>query len=208
MQPLQKIQRLLTWLRMYPSDKPLCVWQTMARSLFALFILVTNLCCLASCLAYNFKYFSIDINGSIHALTTVVAEVCLVYVMIMAILMRRKIARNFEQLSKIYADCKYEQIESKLWIDFPIDTFQNVIVSKNLDETESSFCFLLEANGVSEWMLTIYWEYMKITNESVAVAPIISGYYCWTKGSFNVKCFFHHTKFMWVSIHPILRSQI
>lgn len=111
MQPLQKIQWLLTWLCMYPPDKSLCVWQMVARSLFALFILVTNLCCLASCLAYNFKYYSIDINGSIHALTTVVAEACRVYVMSMAILMRRKIANNFEQLSKIYADCKYDKIE-------------------------------------------------------------------------------------------------
>lgn len=74
----------------------------------------------------------------------------------------------------------------------------NVIASKNLDENEPSFCFLLEANSTSEWMWSIYIKYMTISITQVAIAPFVSGFYCWMKGNFNVNCFFHQSKFMLV----------
>lgn len=69
-------------------------------------------------------------------------------------------------------------------------------IIQNLDENEPSFCFLIEANSISEWMWSIYLKYMKITNGPVAIAPIISAIYCRMMGNFNVKCLFHQSKFV------------
>lgn len=102
-----KVQQLLIWLCMYPVDEALSVWQKSIRILFTSFVSITNLCCLATCLAYSCKYCKSDVNGSILAFTTVVAEIGISYIMIATILMRQKIVSNFGNLSQIYADCKY-----------------------------------------------------------------------------------------------------
>lgn len=105
-QPLLKIQRLLIWLCMHTADESLSVWQKMARILFTLIVFTSNLCTFATCLAYSCEYYSIDVNGTILALTTVVSEIGIIYIMIMTILMNQKIVVNFENLTQIYADSK------------------------------------------------------------------------------------------------------
>ena len=190
MRPFVKIHRFLIWLCMYPTDKSFNVWQKVACISFTVVVFIINLCCFATCSAYILKYYSIDVNGSILAFTTVVCEIGIAYVMIVTILMRQKMVKNFENLSQIYTDCKCQLIEL-IEFNSKILTFQRHLL-KHLDENEPSFCFLIEANNTIEWIWKIYFKMMAIVVINFGGLSLISLLIFWLfMDDLSVENFFH-----------------
>lgn len=101
-QPLVTIQKLMTWLSIFPAGDSTAPEQKWAYLLNTLIVSIILLICLTSSWAYILKFYSTDFNGAAFAFMVTIATFGFVYMLIVVILMRHQIVNIFTNLSIIY----------------------------------------------------------------------------------------------------------
>lgn len=109
MQPLATIRRSMMWLSMCPPDASASARQKKAYvyATFAVFAL-NVIGCIAP-MVFCMKCISINFNGATFAFMITIAELGVIYFMIVAILMRHQIEGIFTSLTTIYKSSKFIQ---------------------------------------------------------------------------------------------------
>lgn len=108
MEPLSTTKRMLIWLCMYPAHESSSRWRKTVYCAFGLTIFGINLFTLLVHLAFFIKFVSSDVFGSVFAFMAMDAVTAMCYTMVIAFIMRHQIQNIFEQLTKIYTNCKYQ----------------------------------------------------------------------------------------------------
>lgn len=103
MQPLKTNQQVLTWLCIYPIDKSSSKQMACEYIIFSWIIFTLNLCAFVSPVQFIIKFVSTDLESCVFALFQVSATANVVYMTIIAFLLREKITAIFTGLSIIYA---------------------------------------------------------------------------------------------------------
>lgn len=119
MEPLVTNRRCLVWLCICPADEYTSRWQKLAYIIFAMFVSSGLIGGSAACLAFSWKFLSIDLGRAMFAFTFVAAEFTAIYMALVGVIsMRRKIDTIFKNLSTIYKNSKCFLLEYKieLWL--------------------------------------------------------------------------------------------
>lgn len=104
--PLPTQRKVLTWLCIYYSDKNESKMQKIIKfSCYATFILSFISCITGSLMYYN-KFASINLEESLFALYQIVAQSAILYMFLIAFLLKRQITGIFDELSTIYKASK------------------------------------------------------------------------------------------------------
>lgn len=106
MKPLSKIREMLMWLCLCPFDETISKRQQSTCIIFSLIFFGANVCAAAVSLAYLIKYLNIDLEECLYVLIQVYAHFASTYSMIVIFLRRQQINDVFQQLSRIYDECK------------------------------------------------------------------------------------------------------
>lgn len=103
MDPLVTNRQCLICLRILPADETASRRQRLAHSIFAGAVLIGLACGMTACLAFCWKFASIDLGRSIFAFLFVIGEFTFTYMALVGmILLRHKIGSIFENLKAIY----------------------------------------------------------------------------------------------------------
>lgn len=95
-------QKMLTWICVYPADETVSKFKRATYAFAYAFILISNLCVLASSVAFFLKYVSVDLEQSLYAVFQITAYGSMTYLIIVSFLLRSKIPLVFDDLAKIY----------------------------------------------------------------------------------------------------------
>lgn len=106
MEPLMRTKYLFTWLCMCSSNVPTTIRQKTAYIGVASTILALNIFCLGSNLIYFIKFVSTDLKEALFAFMTVYGNFAMLYTLINALRLRRKINGIFETLLVICGESK------------------------------------------------------------------------------------------------------
>lgn len=104
--PLSSIQQTLSWFCVCPFDGSPSCWKRNARLLFTIMILVINVGALASSTVFFYKYLSTNLEGSLYALSIIIAFGGMFYVALIALLMRQKVTAALGSLASICNESK------------------------------------------------------------------------------------------------------
>lgn len=107
MQPLATTQLVMMWFCMCPTDESTTSRQKLAFVMHTVVNLFLHVVSVAASLVFCVKYIKIDFNGATFAFMIGIAELGLVYFLIVAVLMRHQIGNIFESLSTIYKSSKF-----------------------------------------------------------------------------------------------------
>lgn len=110
MQPLATTRLMMTWFSMYSDDESTTLRQNLLHTAYTLFVFILNVICTVASLAYCFKFFAIDLDGSIFALMLAIAEIGTIYFMFVATQMHLQIGNVFARLSTIYKSRKFNSV--------------------------------------------------------------------------------------------------
>lgn len=103
MQPLVTNRQCLIWLCICPAKKLTNRRQSLARAMCATIALTGLMCSFTSNLMFAWKFISLDVGQAMYALTFMFGGFAVLYMAVVGmILMRRKIASIFDNLSTIY----------------------------------------------------------------------------------------------------------
>lgn len=103
---LETTKQVMTWLCMYPADDSLSPYQKTLYGASGLLVFLINSTYAAAHLAYIWKHFLTDLEGSLLALMILTAFGSVAYISIIAFSKRHKIAEIFLNLRSIYDACK------------------------------------------------------------------------------------------------------
>lgn len=106
MQPLLTTNRMMMWLSMCSADQSSTQRQRIAYVAFTSAIFLVNLISFLASLTYVFTFFSTNFDNVVFSFMTMTGEFGMIYIMIVAILMKSEIVEIFKSLSTIYKTSK------------------------------------------------------------------------------------------------------
>lgn len=107
MKPLVTLQRCLFWLCIHPAEETASVKQKKVYVKFTVAALAGQILQIVACVAFCWKFFSIDLERCMFAGIAVVALFGSAYMLVIAvILMQQKVVAVFKDLTTIYDTSK------------------------------------------------------------------------------------------------------
>lgn len=182
MKPLATIRRILTWLCICPFDQNTSIRKKTLFMISTWFLFAFEVSYLVSSIVFFANNVLVDVEKCLYAVLQVAASSSLVYKVIVAFILRKRINHFFGTLQTIYEESKLEWMENSSidWNRLPyfISIFK-LISDSDLD----SFHHLKHANDKSELLWKYYIKYVllgfPITTIVVATASV---FYCHLTG--------------------------
>lgn len=112
MRPLATTQLMMTWHSMCPADELTTPRQKVEHIAYTLAVLIVNVMCFVTSLAYCVKFFSIDFGGAAFSLMNAIGELGVIYFWVIAIRKRQQIGDIFTSLSAIYKGRKFNLLST------------------------------------------------------------------------------------------------
>lgn len=186
---------------MCPADRSSNTLRKMAYISYTSTVLITSLVCFTASVAFCWKYFFTDFDGSMLAIMTAVQYFGLIYTFIVAILMHHKAEHIFTSLSTIYTTRKCESFDLKK------KRKKNNMICWNLDylrwkldENRVAYQFLARANNTSEWLWTLYFKYVAVSIIGFISTSLLSVLYSYSiRGDLNTDHFYLIGRFVWAN---------
>lgn len=119
--PLAFHQRMWTLLCVCPLNKDSTTWKRWFCVIFLSTIFVLNVSLVLSSITFVSEFWSSDLKGSLHALFQLATHMGVVYVVIVQIMFRQRIAAIFAQLQQIYHKCKRFSstvVKQEYWLSY------------------------------------------------------------------------------------------
>lgn len=108
MKPLIVYRRMLKWYCVYPVEETTPKWTKLMVKMFCACAFVFCMIGVGFSLAFVLKLISVDLASSLYALFQVAAAANGIYNIIIQLVIRHKITKTIENLSKIYGKCNYK----------------------------------------------------------------------------------------------------
>lgn len=103
MKPLATAQVVLTWIGILSGDESTSWWKERASVIFTFFAFVSLVCGFAAGVTFIVKFISIDLESSLFGISVSLAYFSVIYVILVALLLRSQIPEIFQELSEIHA---------------------------------------------------------------------------------------------------------
>lgn len=194
MKPLEKIQKVLSWVCVLPADEATSPWKKRLSAGFTVSIFLITAFGLLACYVSFWVFSLTDLKTALYSLFQSAVISFGLNIMIGVIILRNEITPIFASLTKIYGNCKCANL-SAFHLNHNAIYFVN---SLNLGENDDSLLFLAHANRKSEWICQIYYKY--VTGGFVAFTWLtcaVSILVCWIINSnFDVDHVFHPYRVM------------
>lgn len=116
MEPLVTNRQCLVWLRIGSPDESITQRQKQMHTTFATIVLAALFCVIVGCLAFFWKFISIDVGRSVFALLAAIVGFSALYMATVGMIwLREKICAIFDDLSAIHRDSKiYLSVQRKV----------------------------------------------------------------------------------------------
>lgn len=102
MKPLVTNAKVLTWLCILPAQEQINRRMKLIYIAFTFTLSITCFCGLVSSLAFMMEYLSTNLEDCLYALFQVAADSSALYMVLVALFLRHKMAALFDKLSEIY----------------------------------------------------------------------------------------------------------
>lgn len=197
MNPLIIDQQVLSWFCVCLTSDTKSVGSRIASITFSFSCLIANACAVAASATFFAKFVSIDLEESLYALFQITAYSQVVYIYIMAFILRHKVTAIFGNLLKIYNT-------SKSWL--PIFSRYLFIIfwhfGLNSEAKQDSFHFLVEADRKNDKIWKILLKLIIFGYPaSTVLFCVVSALVCyWFNGNFVAKYLYHPHKLRWVEV--------
>lgn len=199
MKPLELAQSYLTQIGIYSSNESTSRWKRIANFLVFLMILILNLCGAISNLFFALKFISIDFNGSIFSIVSIMICISAAYAMTIAYFLRHKIYDVFESLATIYdaSQCKITRNNIQVLI-LHLENGNSENILKLLDKQKESIRYMTRADQICEWLWKICFKYLAVGVMVVLIlASFGSVYLCWfNNGHLDTVHFFRPNRYL------------
>lgn len=106
MKPLVTNRKVLTWIGILPAAERTNKFRKLIYITFYFALTSSSGFALFTSLTFMLKYMSTNLEDCLYALFQVAADMNLVYMMVIALILRRKIAALFDRLTEIYNERK------------------------------------------------------------------------------------------------------
>lgn len=188
-EPLATIRKVLKWLCILPAREATSKHKKLIYIVFSVSILTISICGFTSSLIFIVKYFSTNLEDCLYALFQVSGNISNLYMVLIAFILRHRIAALFERLWEIYDaskksmdifnECFYfakSQTSNKIFVHFKNNS---EIFHVNLDAKENLFRFLAKANNKSQWIWSIYSKFVMASIMNLVTMCSASAIVCW-----------------------------
>lgn len=139
-------QQVLSWLCILPPEDSTSVRKQRAFKVFTFAVVAHLASGSIGGVIFIRKFALIDFENSLFSFCICLGCACMVYVAIVAYILRSKILTIFENLSEFYDTCKSTQINWKLLLNLSNVKNENGVFFIT-DKDEGSFRFLARANN-------------------------------------------------------------
>lgn len=148
MEPIASNRRVLTWLCLCPFDPSTSTWKRAFFVISTIFLFASEVGAFISSIIFFVKNVSNDLEGSLYAVFQFVAFTGLIYMSIVAFILRKRINMFLGTLSTIYEESERANERNVFsWLSISFQLFS--------DSNLSSFRHFERANHKSE----LLWEY-------------------------------------------------
>lgn len=110
MKPLSTAQQMQTWLCLYPHDEASSIWEIRTHIAFAFTINAIQLFGISAGITFVLRFISINFEISLFGCMVCLNHSSVVYMNLVAFIMRNKIYVIFGDLLEIYKECKNTSI--------------------------------------------------------------------------------------------------
>lgn len=157
MKPLLKISEVFQWFCMFDTNNDIKS-KRITYFIFTSTGFIATIILLAASMTFFSEYVRIDLEEALYALCQIAVHSGVLYVFIVAFILRRRIFTIFESLSKIY-----ELSEKFFPQNFKLNELFLLIIwfyiQTNTGENDESYRFLAQANAKSEKIWEAYFKY-------------------------------------------------
>lgn len=108
MKPLQKCQRMLMWLKAFPTDESVSYRNKVTYIVVTLSVIMGHILSVASSSLSIYQTMSVDLEATLFALFHTITSTSMIYQSIVSILLCHDLATIFVELSTIYKKRKYK----------------------------------------------------------------------------------------------------
>lgn len=102
MKPMETNQKMLTMLSVLPSDRATGKWKRVLNIIFPAAVLIAHLCAIVASALFFEKFVSEDLDRAIFAILQIGGHLNMVYMLVIALILRHRINGIFGSLTAIY----------------------------------------------------------------------------------------------------------
>lgn len=119
MEPMATARKVLTWLCIVPADEETTKFKKLIYIACTSALMVSTICGFLTSSAFIIKFMSTNLEDCLYALIQICATVGDTYMMLVAFILRHKIAALFDRLAAIYRASKKSVKYRAFHIQFP-----------------------------------------------------------------------------------------
>lgn len=196
MNPLKTNRRVLTWLCGIPPNETATKRERFAHIACTSLVIAGNFSVFLAGAVFIWQNFSNNLEASLYSLMHTVASFNILYHSILAIFMRHKMGKIFENLSTIYIECEWNHLK------FLDEKKNDTNFNSNLDKNDDDLPMLINTNETCEWIWKIFMKYIFCGGlASNIIIPVVSILLCYIlNGHFSVDELYHPLRLTYVFV--------